>query len=380
MIKILSIFGTRPEAIKFAPIIKLLETKTDLIESKICSTGQHKELLNQVLEIFSITPDYNLHIMKHNQGLPELASALLLDLPGIINDAKPDLVLVQGDTTTSAIASLACFYSEVCIGHIEAGLRTHNKYAPYPEEVNRKIIDATSDVFFATTEVAKSNLLREGMPEENIYITGNTAIDALLMVKSQIETRQEIIPELVGLDWNTKTILVTMHRRESYGVGFNIICNELLEISKLYPNVNIVCVTHLNPNTRNSIFHFLEHVPNIYLIPPQDYRSFVWLMHKSHLILTDSGGVQEEAPTLGTPVLVMREVTERIEGLRAGTLALTGIKKNAIVENVSLLLQDHQLYTKMSQAKNPYGNGTASTKIVQGIIDYINRLQGAKPV
>jgi len=368
--RILSIFGTRPEAIKLAPVIKRLEEQSDLFESRVCVTGQHRKMLDQVLDIFSITPDHDLNIIKANQDLFDVTTRVLLDLRGILIEEKPDWVLVQGDTTTTFAASLAAFYERIKVGHIEAGLRTYNKYAPFPEEINRRITDVLSDLYFAPTATSKHNLLREGISEKNIVVSGNTVIDALIWMAEHLKTRQIDIHELIDLDWSKRMILVTGHRRESFGEDFRIICHALLKIATLYPNINIIYPVHLNPNVQAPVTEILGHSPQIYLIPPQDYEHFVWLMTKSYLILTDSGGIQEEAPALGKPVLVMRRVTERPEGIEAGSSRLTGIEFNSIVEDVKLLLEDEQEYQKMAQAKNPYGDGKAAGRIVEAIQNF----------
>jgi len=294
-------------------------------------------MLDQVLDIFSITPDHDLNIIKANQDLFDVTTRVLLDLRGILIEEKPDWVLVQGDTTTTFAASLAAFYERVKVGHIEAGLRTYNKYAPFPEEINRRITDVLSDLYFAPTATSKHNLLREGISEKNIVVSGNTVIDALIWMAEHLKTRQVVIHELIDLDWSKRMILVTGHRRESFGEDFRTICHALLKIANLYPNINIIYPVHLNPNVQAPVTEILGHSPQIYLIPPQDYEHFVWLMTKAYLILTDSGGIQEEAPALGKPVLVMRRVTERPEGIEAGSARLTGIEFNSIVEDVKLL-------------------------------------------
>jgi UDP-N-acetylglucosamine 2-epimerase (non-hydrolysing) len=368
--RILSIFGTRPEAIKLAPVIKRLEEQSNLFESRVCVTGQHRKMLDQVLSIFSITPHHDLNIIKSDQSLFDVTTRVLLDVRGILIEEKPDWVLVQGDTTTTFAAGLAAFYERVRVGHIEAGLRTYNKYAPFPEEINRRITDILSDLYFTPTATSKYNLLREGICEKNIVVSGNTVIDALIWMAENLKARQVHIQELVDLDLNKQMILVTGHRREAFGEDFRIICHALLQIAELYPNINIIYPVHLNPNVQAPVSEILGHSPNIYLIPPQDYECFVWLMTKAYLILTDSGGIQEEAPALGKPVLVMRRVTERPEGIEAGCSRLTGIELKSIVEHTKILLENEREYQKMAQVKNPYGDGKAAGRIVEAIQNF----------
>lgn len=367
MIKVLSIFGTRPEAIKFASVIKNLEDRPTLFESRICITGQHREMLNQVLDVFSIKPDYDLKIMKPNQDLFDITSHVLLGLKEILLCERPDWILVHGDTTTTISASLAAYYCQIKIGHIEAGLRTNDKYSPFPEEINRRATDLLSDSFFTSTETAKANLLNEGVPDEKIIVTGSTVVDALLQVLSKVRNRPSPIDELSNIDWSKRIILVTGHRRESFGKDFNAIHNALLQVAEFYPDINIILPIHLNPNVQRSVVQMLRNSPNIYLIPPQNYENFVWLMTKAYFILTDSGGIQEEAPSLNKPVLVMRRTTERPEGIEAGAAKLIGTEKDSIVENVKLLLEDNSLYSKMAQAINPYGDGLAGVRVVEAL-------------
>jgi UDP-N-acetylglucosamine 2-epimerase (non-hydrolysing) len=367
MLKILSIFGTRPEAIKLAPVIKKLEMQPDSFKSKVCVTGQHREMLKQVLEVFSIKPDFDLSIMKPNQDLFDITSRVLIGLKKILMDEKPDWVLVQGDSTTTVSASLAAFYSKIRIGHIEAGLRSHNKYLPFPEEVNRRITDMLCDIHFVPTDVSKENLLKEGIPSRSIIITGNTVIDALLWMMDRIKDKPMCIAELMDFDWEKRIILVTGHRRESFGEGLKSICYALLRIARLHPDVNMIYPVHLNPTVYHTVTNELKNMPNIYLIPPQNYDTFVWLMMKAYLILTDSGGIQEEASVLGKPVLVMRKVSDRSEGIEAGTTKLVGTDIASIVKHVEILLKDRDAYTKMAQVKNLYGDGMAANKIVKGL-------------
>jgi len=366
--KILFVFGTRPEAIKLAPVIKALEQQPGVFEPRVCVTGQHRQMLDQVLDIFAIKPDYDLGIMKPNQNLFDVTSGVLLGLRDVLAHERPDWLLVQGDTTTTLAASLAAFYCRIKVGHIEAGLRSHNKALPFPEEVNRRISDVLSDFYFVPTEQSKNNLLREGISADTILVTGNTVIDALLwMTANKLRHCPEQVNELGDIDWNKRMILVTGHRRESFGDDFRSICHALFTIAKLYPDVNIIYPVHLNPNVQGPVTQILSNLPNVYLIPPQNYERFVWLMSRAYLILTDSGGVQEEAPALDKPVLVMRRVTERTEGIESGTAKLIGVGFEAIVENVKWLLEDPTEYTKMATAKNPYGDGMAAGRIVEAL-------------
>jgi UDP-N-acetylglucosamine 2-epimerase (non-hydrolysing) len=371
MLKILSIFGTRPEAIKLAPVIKELERQPDSFASKVCVTGQHQEMLKQVLEVFAIKPDYDLRIMQPNQDLFDITSRVLIGLRKILTDEKPDWILVQGDSTTTVSASLAAFYSRLRIGHIEAGLRSHNKFLPFPEEVNRRITDMLSDIHFVPTDVSKENLLKEGIPSRSIIITGNTVIDALLWIMKKVKDRPVHIAELTDFDWEKQMILVTGHRRESFGDGLKSICDALSRIARRYPDVNMIYPVHLNPTVYHTVTHTLRNMPNIYLIPPQNYDSFVWLMTKAYFILTDSGGIQEEASALGKPVLVMRSVTDRPEGIEAGTTRLVGTDIASIVEHVEILLKDRDAYNKMARVKNLYGDGMAAKRIVEGLKNFV---------
>ncbi|MDD1782471.1 UDP-N-acetylglucosamine 2-epimerase (non-hydrolyzing) [Enterovibrio sp. ZSDZ35] len=372
-IKVLSIFGTRPEAIKMAPVVKQLEAD-ERFESKVCVTGQHREMLDQVLKLFSITPDFDLDIMSANQGLSQITSAVVLGLEQTFKSFHPDYVLVHGDTSTTSAASLSAYYHQIKIGHVEAGLRTGNLYSPWPEEGNRRITGAITDLHFAPTEEAKENLLRENISEKQCFVTGNTVIDALLMTKQSIEsdiseyqtlTRQ--FSEILG----EKTVLITGHRRENFGQGFINICAAIAELAHEFPNVHFVYPVHLNPNVRDVVNSHLSGINNVFLIEPQDYRPFVYLMDKSTVILTDSGGIQEEAPSLGKPVLVMRDTTERPEAVKAGTVKLVGTSKASIVENVSLLLSDENAYAGMSDAHNPYGDGAAAKRISEILAQHV---------
>ncbi len=364
--KIITIFGTRPEAIKMAPVVKALEG-ADGITSLVCVTAQHREMLDQVLHLFDITPDIDLDIMKKGQGLTDLTCAVLDGLSTVFSQEKPDRILVHGDTTTTFAASLAAYYHKIPVGHVEAGLRTGNIYSPWPEEINRKLTGAITDLHFAPTKKAKDNLIKENVDESQILVTGNTVIDALLEVVDLQEENQGLVDsiadKLPDIEEGKKIILVTGHRRENFGEGFDNICAALNTIAKR-GDVQIVYPVHLNPNVQEPVYKYLKNKPNIHLIKPLDYLPFVYLMKKSHIILTDSGGVQEEAPSLGKPVIVMRDNTERPEAVAAGTVKLVGTKAESIVEEVRLLISDNAAYKKMSAAHNPYGDGRASSRIV----------------
>ena len=370
LIKVLSIFGTRPEAIKMAPIIKELERRPELFISRVCVTAQHRQMLDQALNLFQIRPDYDLDLMKPGQDLFDITSSVLLGLKSVLLQEKPDIVLVHGDTTTCMAATIASFFFKARIGHVEAGLRTGNMHSPFPEEANRRITDAVADFFFAPTEISKANLLREGIPEEHISITGNTVIDALLSVSSRISAdsamKERFAVDFSFLNPNKRLILVTGHRRESFGGGFENICQSLADIATERPDVDILYPMHLNPNVQEPVRRILGSgsLKNVHLIEPVDYLPFVYLMNRSHIIITDSGGVQEEAPSLGKPVLVMRETTERPEAIAAGTVKLVGTNRQIIVEASLRLLDDDTAYKAMSSAHNPYGDGKAAERIV----------------
>ncbi len=371
MKKILLVFGTRPEAIKMAPLIKEFQKYPEKFEAKVCVTAQHRQMLDQVLDIFDIKPDYDLNIMAPNQDLYDITSKVLLGMRDVLKKFKPDVVLVHGDTTTSMAAGLAAFYQQIKVGHVEAGLRTYNLQSPWPEEMNRQVTDRICDYYFAPTEQSKENLLNEGISEEKIYVTGNTVIDALLMavdmIQSKPEMKKQVEDALVMSGYQITIrpyILVTGHRRENFGDGFLNICKALKEIALTHPEMDIVYPVHLNPNVQKPVYELLSNVNNIYLIKPLDYLPFVCLMQHCYLILTDSGGVQEEAPSLGKPVLVMRNTTERPEAVVAGTVKLVGTDYKNIVENVNLLLDNQLIYKQMSQAHNPYGDGLACEKII----------------
>ena len=363
MLTILSVFGTRPEGIKMAPVIKELRMYPGEIDCRVCVTAQHRHMLDQVLHLFEIKPDYDLDIMQPNQSLGYVTANVLTRLEGIIEEEKPDYLLVQGDTTTVMAASLAAFYQKGKIGHIEAGLRTWDKSNPYPEEVNRKIVDGISDLHFAPTEQAKQNLLREGIAERDITVTGNTVIDARFETLSKRFSFAGSPLENIPFD-EKRIILVTAHRRENLGRPLRDICQALREIAERYDDVHIVYPVHLNPNVQRIAHSTLDGVTNISLIKPLDYQSFVHLMNRSYLVLTDSGGLQEEAPSLGKPVLVLRETTERPEAVQEGTAKVVGTSRERIVETVLRLLEDEREYSYMAKATNPYGDGKASQRIV----------------
>lgn len=377
---IMFVFGTRPEAIKMAPLVKKFREKTDGFKTVVCVTGQHREMLDQVLHIFEIKPDYDLNIMKQGQDLYDVTTRVLLGMREVLKKVNPDVVLVHGDTTTSTAAALAAFYQQIPVGHVEAGLRTHNIYSPWPEEMNRQITGRIATYHFAPTLLSKQNLLAEGVKEEHIYVTGNTVIDALYMVVDKIKNDKDLDAELekqlkqAGYDVNRltgekKLVLITGHRRENFGDGFIHMCTAIKDLTKKYPDVDFVYPMHLNPNVRKPIHEVfgedLSNLGNMFFIEPLEYLSFVYLMEKSTIVLTDSGGIQEEAPGLGKPVLVMRDTTERPEALEAGTVKLVGTSYDKIVNEVSTLLDDQNYYEIMSKAINPYGDGKACDRIIQ---------------
>jgi UDP-N-acetylglucosamine 2-epimerase (non-hydrolysing) len=365
-VKVLTVFGTRPEAIKMAPLVHALAAD-ERFESKCCVTAQHREMLDQVLELFKITPDYDLNLMKAGQTLPEITSRILLELTPVLKEFKPDVVLVHGDTATTFAASLAAYYEQIAVGHVEAGLRTGNIYSPWPEEGNRKLTGSLTKYHLAPTENSKANLLKENVAAENISVTGNTVIDALLMVKQQIENDTDLSSTLAAqfpmLEESKKLILVTGHRRESFGGGFERICEALAQTAKAHPDCQILYPVHLNPNVQEPVKRILNDVNNVHLIEPQQYLPFVYLMNRAHLILTDSGGIQEEAPSLGKPVLVMRDTTERPEAVDAGTVKLVGTDIAKITSALNELLTNNESYVTMSRAHNPYGDGKACQRI-----------------
>ncbi|RLV60383.1 UDP-N-acetylglucosamine 2-epimerase (non-hydrolyzing) [Parashewanella curva] len=366
--KILTVFGTRPEAIKMAPLVHALNEDARF-DAKVCVTAQHREMLDQVLDLFEITPDYDLDLMKAGQTLPEVTSRILLELTPVLKDFKPDVVLVHGDTATTFAASLAAYYEQILVGHVEAGLRTGNIYSPWPEEANRKLTGALTKYHFAPTKTSKENLLAENYQESNIYVTGNTVIDALLIVNEKIKTDDDLKATLNAvfpfLDENKKLILVTGHRRESFGGGFERICEALAITAKKHPETQILYPVHLNPNVREPVNRILSGIDNVILIEPQQYLPFVYLMSRAEIILTDSGGIQEEAPSLGKPVLVMRDTTERPEAVLAGTVKLVGTEVDVITANLDELLTNEEAYEAMSFAHNPYGDGKACQKILE---------------
>ncbi|WP_456864414.1 non-hydrolyzing UDP-N-acetylglucosamine 2-epimerase [Ewingella americana] len=368
--KVLTIFGTRPEAIKMAPLLHAL-AQDDAFESKVCVTAQHREMLDQVLHLFGIVPDYDLNIMQPGQDLTEITSRILKGLKPVLQDFKPDIVLVHGDTTTTFSASLAAFYQQIPVGHVEAGLRTGDLSSPWPEEANRRLTAHLAKWHFAPTETSRANLLRESIDADDIFVTGNTVIDALLWVRDRVQGDAALIEQLASrypfIDENKKLILVTGHRRESFGGGFERICNALADIALKHPEVQIVYPVHLNPNVSEPVNRILHDIDNVILIEPQDYLPFVYLMDKSYLILTDSGGIQEEAPSLGKPVLVMRETTERPEAVSAGTVKLVGTETKKVIEEVTRLLNDENAYQSMSRAHNPYGDGEACRRILDAL-------------
>lgn len=375
---ILLVFGTRPEAIKMAPLVKKLQSQPENFKTVVAVTGQHRQMLDQVLQIFDIVPDYDLNIMQANQDLYDVTSRVLVGMRDVLKEVQPDVVLVHGDTTTSTAAALAAFYQQIPVGHVEAGLRTHNIYSPWPEEMNRQMTGRIATYHFAPTPLAKSNLLHENVPEDKILVTGNTVIDALYMVVDKIkndETLQKKLAEVLKeagydtsrLNGSHRLVLITGHRRENFGEGFISMCTAIRDLAAKYPNVDFVYPMHLNPNVRKPIHDVfgedLTQHSNLFFIEPLEYLSFVYLMEKSTIVLTDSGGIQEEAPGLGKPVLVMRDTTERPEALESGTVHLVGTNYYKIMSEVSTLLDDAAAYEKMSEAVNPYGDGLACSRI-----------------
>lgn len=375
MKKILLVFGTRPEAIKMAPLALTLN-KDSRFNTKVCVTGQHRQMLDQVLELFNLTPDYDLNVMKPGQDLTDITTSILQGMKKILEDLRPDFVLVHGDTSTTLAASLAAYYQQIPVGHVEAGLRTGNIYSPWPEEANRKLTGALAKLHFAPTETSKQNLLAEGVRPENIYVTGNTVIDSLFTTIQKLDSASEYKHKLEEqfkfLDKNKKLILVTGHRRESFGQGFKDICNALLKVATSYKDIQIIYPVHLNPNVREPVTRLLGHVNNIFLVEPLDYLPFIYLMNCSHIVLTDSGGIQEEAPSLGKPVLVMRNTTERPEAVVAGTVKLVGTNTDEIVAGINELLTNETVYRAMSVAHNPYGDGKACLRICDALAQFCN--------
>ncbi len=377
MKKILLVFGTRPEAIKMAPLVKKLQQMPDEFQTIVCVTGQHREMLDQVLRLFDITPEFDLNIMKPNQDLYDITSRILLGMRDVLREVQPDIVLVHGDTTTSMAAALAAFYQQIPVGHVEAGLRTGNIYSPWPEEMNRLITGRITTHHFSPTPLAKENLLREHVDDKQIIVTGNTVIDALQMVVKRLAEDKALANEVAvkinqmgydvqRLDGSRRMVLITGHRRENFGEGFLNICHAIKHLEEQYKDVDFVYPMHLNPNVRKPVLEILgEKAENVFLIEPLDYLPFVYMMQHSTLILTDSGGVQEEAPGLGKPVLVMRDTTERPEAVEAGTVLLVGTNREKIEQGVSMLLDDADTYRRMSEAVNPYGDGKACERIIE---------------
>ena len=379
MKKVMLVFGTRPEAIKMAPLVKEFQKHPDKFETIVCVTGQHRQMLDQVLDIFDITPDYDLNIMKQGQDLYDITARVLLGMRDVLSEVKPDVVLVHGDTTTSTAAALAAFYQQIPVGHVEAGLRTHNIYSPWPEEINRQITGRIATYNFAPTTLSRENLVKENVAEEKIMVTGNSVIDALYIVVDKIKNNKKLDAELnvdlkkAGYDVSRlkerkKLVLITGHRRENFGEGFISVCKAIKALTEKYPDVDFVYPMHLNPNVRKPIHEVfgekLTGLNNMFFIEPLEYLSFVYLMEKSNIVLTDSGGIQEEAPGLGKPVLVMRDTTERPEALGAGTVKLVGTDYDKIIMEVSKLLNNKDHYDTMSKAVNPYGDGRACERII----------------
>jgi len=372
-VNVLICLGTRPEGIKLAPIIKALEKQNDNFTLKVCSTGQHREMLDKILEFFEIVPDFNLDLMTNNQSLGSLSSKVLSKMNTVLEKSKPDIVLIQGDTTTAFLTALSAFYKKIKVGHVEAGLRTYNKYSPFPEEINRQLISKVTDLHFAPTETPFNNLIDEGINGKTVFNTGNTVVDAIIWSIDKIkknEDKLESSEPFISLDEDKKIILVTMHRRESFGSEIKNVCHALKHIANKYRDIQIVYPVHMNPNVRMPVFELLSDIENIKLIDPLDYESFIWLMKKSYFIVTDSGGIQEEAPTLKKPVLVIREFTERTESVDMGISKLIGTDKDKIIENISSLLESKKEYKQMISDENPYGGGYASQAIVELIYNF----------
>lgn len=379
--KVLTVFGTRPEAIKMAPVVAALNAHAT-IDSRVCVTGQHRHMLDQVLQLFSIKPDYDLDIMRPGQDLYSITARVLEGMRDVLQDFRPDYVLVHGDTTTTLSASMAAFYARIPVGHVEAGLRTHNIYSPWPEEANRQITGVLASLHFAPTEQSRQNLLDESKPKDAILVTGNTVIDALLTVQSKVKENEQLrhalheqYPFLIG---DKRMVLITGHRRENFGGGFEAICQAIQQLSLRYPAMQFVYPVHLNPNVREPVNRLLRDLDNVHLIEPLEYEPFVYFMGKSFIILTDSGGIQEEAPSLGKPVLVMRDNTERPEAVAAGTVRMVGTDPARIVQAVSELADNDAEYQKMAYAHNPYGDGQASPRIVQALLNHFQTQQTSK--
>ena len=378
MIKVLIVFGTRPEAIKMAPLVREFkkEENTQVFDARVCVTGQHRQMLDQVMEVFGITPEYDLNIMKAGQDLFDITTEVLMGMKGILDEFKPDVVLVHGDTGTSTAAALAAFYRQVDIGHVEAGLRTYNRNSPWPEEMNRQMTGRLANWHFSPTQWAADNLLKEQVNPATVFVTGNTVIDALQIAGKELEQKgslletvqsklKEHIPHIDAITLGGQFILVTGHRRENFGQGFLGICESIKEVATSYPDWQVIYPVHLNPNVQQPVNDLLKGIDNVYLIPPLEYLPFVYLMNNCAFVLTDSGGIQEEAPGLGKPVLVMRDTTERPEAVASGTVKLVGTIKEQIVANCKALIEDTAFYKSMSSAKNPYGDGSAATEIVK---------------
>lgn len=373
MKKVMLVFGTRPEAIKMAPLYHALKNESAAFQTMVCVTAQHRQMLDQVLKVFSITPDIDLNLMKAGQDLFDVTASVLLGMRDVLREHRPDVLLVHGDTTTTMASAIAAFYAGVPVGHVEAGLRTHNLMAPFPEEFNRQVAGKVTRWHFSPTTTSQSNLLAERINPESVFVTGNTVIDALFWVLAKIESSPDLQQQINGLlngclpfAWQKdQFVLITGHRRENFGDGFLQICHALRELAQRYPKIHFVYPVHLNPNVQKPVHEILENLPNVHLIPPLEYEPFLYLLKHCYLVLTDSGGIQEEAPSLGKPVLVMRDVTERPEAVDAGTVRLVGANKTQIVENIIELIDDPQVYAGMSRAHNPYGDGQACERIVQ---------------
>lgn len=381
MFKVLSVFGTRPEAIKMAPVVRVLQDAEN-IEAKVCVTAQHRQMLDQVLALFEIEPHFDLDIMKPNQDLFDLTARILVAMRDVLNEFKPDMVLVHGDTTTCFAVGLAAFYQQIPVGHVEAGLRTGDMSAPFPEEANRSLVGRIASLHFAPTELSQQNLLQESVAADSIAVTGNTVIDALLWVIARLENYDSSIWEKAlgenlysRLENSEKPlVLITGHRRENFGQGFTDLCGAIKHLAETHSGWEFVYPVHLNPNVQKPVYDILSQLENVSLIDPQDYLPFAWLMNRSSLILTDSGGIQEEAPSLGKPVLVMRDVTERPEAVDAGTVRLVGTDAATIIANVNEVMLDEEVYRRMSTAHNPYGDGKAAPRIVERILQHVSRL------